>query len=467
MFIACRTDYLGAPSASLVAGLLALPLAVAFAGAQTSTAAPGGGQTPSAPGAILRGRVTDEAGAPLADVRVRVAIPAADMRFVDPSTPHRQVEAQSDDAGNYRLGLLGITERTTISIDAMKPGYRRLVGTLMAGGDAKRVDVEPGKAAEASLVLKPALYVAGMVVDEQGRPIPGVKISANASSTRASGGVERTASNTDGTFELFNYSLTPPILGNEGTRGTVYFFHPDYIERRTDNIYAITPEQRESLRIVLTTGHKLSGTVLDDAGRPVPSAIVKVTGATGRKASLTDAGGKFTLRGLSAGPTRLSARALAIKQKTNVTLAVDSDKNDFEVRLQSMSLPAEVKKYTVFGMQLADVTPALQSAYDLFHERGALVLDAGENPDRLKIGPIAEGSCFFIVGNERIGSVREFVNQVLAETAGPKATEYRVRVVYTYSTLESDGTYTQYLKLTKDDLTQLKTVLDQLTNVPQ
>ncbi len=40
----------------------------------------------------------------------------------------------------------------------MKPGYCRLVGTLMAGGDAKRVEVVPGAAAEAALILKPALY---------------------------------------------------------------------------------------------------------------------------------------------------------------------------------------------------------------------------------------------------------------------------------------------------------------------
>ena len=63
----------------------------------------------------------------------------------------------------------------------MKPGYRRLVGTLMAGGDAKSVEVAPGTAAEASLILRPALYFTGIVVDEQGKPIPAVKISANAS----------------------------------------------------------------------------------------------------------------------------------------------------------------------------------------------------------------------------------------------------------------------------------------------
>ena len=81
-------------------------------------------------------------------------------------------------------------------------------------------------------------------------------------------------------------------------------------------------------------------------------------------------------------------------------------------------MPANLKKHAVLGMQLADVTPELKSAYDLYLDRGALILDPGKDSDRLKIGELAEGYCFFMVGNKRIGSVREFVDRILAETAG-------------------------------------------------
>ena len=126
-------------SALLVAGFVALATVVAFAvdPERNSQAGSDGPLAADTRPAILRGRVTDEAGVPLADVRVRVAIPAADMRFVDVGTPHEKVEARSDAEGNYRLVLPTVTGKTTVSIDAMKPGYRRLVGTLMAGGDAK------------------------------------------------------------------------------------------------------------------------------------------------------------------------------------------------------------------------------------------------------------------------------------------------------------------------------------------
>ena len=93
---------------------------------QTSKTAPTGQPSAGAPPAILRGRVTDEAGAALANVRVRVANGAVSMRVADASTRYKPLEAKSDANGDYRLELPGITERTTVSINAMKPGYRRV-----------------------------------------------------------------------------------------------------------------------------------------------------------------------------------------------------------------------------------------------------------------------------------------------------------------------------------------------------
>ena len=388
------------------------------------------------------------------------------MRFVDSTTPHKQLEAKSNTKGDYRLEIPDITKSTTISIDAMKPGYRRLVGTLMSGGDAKSVEVAPGTTAEASLILKPALYIAGVVVDDEGKPIPAVTIGANASFARGSGGVERTASNSDGSFELFNYSVKPFADEGGASRGLVFFFHPDYIDRRIEDVYAIAPKEREALRIVLDRGHEVTGTVIDVNGRPVPNAMVKAVseGWAHRKAILTDANGKFALRGLGEGPTTLSARALDIKQKVSMPVAVNGDQNDLEVRLKAISLPADLKKHAVLGMQLADVTPQLKSAYDLYFDRGAVILDPGKDSDRLKVGRLAEGYCFFVVGQKRIGSVREFVNQILTETTGQDAKKYGVRVVYSFTTVDSDGNMTQYLKLTKEDLEQLKIVSGRLTN---
>ena len=473
MLAQSRTHRLSALSATLVAGLVAVPLVVAFAAdpEQTSQTAPTGQQSAGPGAAILRGRVTNEAGAPMADVRVRVAIPAADMRFVDASTPHKQLDAKSDANGDYRLEIPGITKPTTISIDAMKPGYRRLVGTLMSGGDPKDVEIAPGTEATASLILRPALYFSGIVVDQQGKPIPGVEISANViiGLRMGSGGIERTASRADGTFELFNYPRKEGALGRELGFGYVIFSHPDYIQYRLKDVYSLAENPRESLRVVLDSGHKMAGMVFDAAGKPVPNAMVEAIRKdwSHRKATMTDANGKFALRGLSDGLTKLSARALEIKQKVDLPMAINGDKIDLEVRLRTMSLPTNLQQHSVLGMRLADVTPELKTGYDLFNDRGALILDPGKDSDRLKIGQLAEGYVFWMVGNKRIGSVREFVDRILAETAGQNAEEYSVRVVYSFRTVDSVGTNTQYLKLTKDDLKQLQIVSDQLTPEPE
>ena len=204
----------------------------------------------------------------------------------------------------------------------------------------------------------------------------------------------------------------------------------------------------------------MTGTVLDDAGKPVAGSIVRyaLEDRSQRKGTLTDSAGRFVLRGLQGGPATLSTRSLPIKQKAQVALNLDTDKDGLEVRLGPIILPANLVKHEVLGMQLADVTPELKSAYDLGLSQGALILDPGRDFDRLGIGELSEGNDFFMAGDRRIGSVREFVDQIIAETGGRDADHYQIRVVYTFSKPEYEGSNTQYMKLTRADIESLKAV---------
>lgn len=67
-----------------------------------------------------------------------------------------------------------------------------------------------------------------------------------------------------------------------------------------------------------------------------------------------------------------------------------------------------------------------------------------------------------MAGNNRVGGLRDFVERVIAETGGRDLDSYSVRVVYTFVTPETEGTNTQYLKLTRDDLKHLKEVAERL-----
>jgi beta-lactamase regulating signal transducer with metallopeptidase domain len=459
-----RTNRLSVVSAALLTAIVSVPLVVGF------SADPGGQKQSSekdqktAGGrvAVVQGRVTDEAGAFLPDTRVRVAVPATDMRFVDWRTPG-VVETKTDPTGEYRLEIPGITKPTTVSLDAMHLGYRRLVGTFMKGGDATKVEISPGETSDASLVLRgPTLYFAGTVVDEKGRPISGAQIAANANTPRASGGVERTSCRADGTFELFNYTPDRFQLNFAAAKGAVVFYHPDYAERKIDDVYTIADKDRETLRIVLPTGHQLGGTVYDTAGKPVPYALVNVYRKFHRKGTLTDANGRFTFRGLDDGVSTVEVRALDIKQKTKLSVAMAHDVADLAVRLEPISLPRDMEKIAVLGMQLTDLTPQLKSAYDVSDRSGALILDPGKAADRFEIGTLAEGYNFWLVGDKNVATVREFVNQLVTEASRQPGPIYRIRIFYSFHSLEFDGTSTQYIKLTQEDLMQLRTVLDQL-----
>ncbi len=419
-------------------------------------------QEPGRQPAVLRGRVTNEVGERLTDVRVRVAIPATDMRFVDETTGHKLRETRTDARGEYRLELPDVAMPTKVSLDAMKPGYRRLVGTGMAGGDPIYTEVAPGKVAEASMKLKPALYFRGVVVDEQGKPVAGVRISSYVVRNRGSGSIERLMTRSDGSFELFCY----PTRQDPISTGPVLFTREDYVSARIADVYALEPKSRDSIRVVLPTGFRVSGRVIDESGKPVARAMVRATLKDGghRKAILTDADGKFTLRGLSGGLTMLTARGPDVKQRTHLPMPVKGDRDGLELRVRRIALPAGLVRYSVLGMQVTDVTPELKAAYDLYGDRGVLVLDPGKDVRQLNVRELAEGDAFFRVGlsRTRVNGVREFVDQILAETAGQDSPEFRVYVFYSFSRVDFDGNRTSLMHLTREQRQELQALSEQL-----
>lgn len=69
------------------------------------------------------------------------------------------------------------------------------------------------------------------------------------------------------------------------------------------------------MRGVLDAGHKVTGTVFDVAGKPVPDAMIEGIrkDLSRRKATMADANGKFALRSLGGGLMMVTAPALAIE----------------------------------------------------------------------------------------------------------------------------------------------------------
>ena len=67
----------------------------------------------------------------------------------------------------------------TISLNAFAAGYEEAAGPWMSGSRAfDHLRFPTDRKQEFTIKLKPALYVAGIVADEAGRPLAGVKVEA-------------------------------------------------------------------------------------------------------------------------------------------------------------------------------------------------------------------------------------------------------------------------------------------------
>jgi PDZ domain/Carboxypeptidase regulatory-like domain len=415
--------------------------------------------------ATVSGHIMNEAGALMAGVRIRIAVPATDMRYVDLPQNVRLFETTTDPHGGYRVSLLGTHKRTAVSIDASAPGYSRSAGTFMSGSGGTVVEVDAGSDVEANFEMERALYIAGVVVDENGNSVPRVQLTAHLISERADGGVERTSSRRNGTFELFNYPLESIVFDTESARGLVAFTHADYVGTEIGDIYALKETDRTTLRIVLKRGYRVAGTLLDVARRPVPDAMIVgiCDDGTHRKATLTDADGRFELRGLARGPTTIKARAAHIRQHAQARLTVDADKVALVLRCEPC--PPVLKKYRVLGLELADVTGELADVYDLEDRARVVVLSSRGGTQRLNIvAPLGEGCDLRMVGGVRITSVRGFIDEVLSQTANQSGERRIVQVVYGLRTLAFDGTNTGLLALTTADRAELRMALQRITS---
>jgi hypothetical protein len=406
--------------------------------------------TPAA--ASLSGHVTNESDKPIADVRIEVEV--TKLNGIT-----RQFLAKSTASGDYRVEIPRLEAGNSFYILATHPGYQRLLRVSL-GADSTLPILKPGGQLKVNLSLHAALYVAGTVVDEQGKPIPGARISPEA--VTASGRqfeFEETDTKPDGSFEIFAFPERPQKVEGEASRGCVSCSHPDFVTSTIPDVYTLTPRQRTALRIVLKNGHTLSGVVLDAANKPVPRVTVKAVEPGGRclKAGMADERGKFVIRGMADGPATLTILAGHIKEKTRVPLVLAGDRTDLKISLQSIPFPKDLKTYRVLGMELADVTPELRSAYDLATDRGVLILACVKRTDPMQQpGEISPGCLLREVEIGSGNSVRDAIKSIIDLTDNVKPDDRLVVITYEVrNTVESDVFQSTTFKVTDSDLQEL------------
>jgi len=271
-----------------------------------------------APGGVCRGRVLDAvSGEPIASARVR-SFGGSDPFLL----AWGGGEAVTGEDGAYEL--TGVPLAATL-IHAAHPDYvddlNPLEHVFGGGGDAEPIFPPGATETRVDVRLQPAATISGTVVDGEGNPVAGARVEPESDDNAATfavivgGAAQHVFTDANGRFALGGRS--------PGSEVMLKVRHRDYAASAA--VRATAP--CEGLRITLEGGVRVTGSVTDAAGEPIPGVRVVLlteaaeepglvaTSASGdrpimtRRAArpaLTDEAGTFVLRNVPPGDCEIS-----------------------------------------------------------------------------------------------------------------------------------------------------------------
>lgn len=229
--------------------------------------------------ATLGGRVTRASdGAAIEGAVVALAV----VPNISPQLAPPQI-ATSDRDGRWTLN------ETT-------PGsYALTVTTAGFVPHTQQLSVVGGQLADVDVMLSAGgALVTGTITDDEHKPIAGARVLAHAEVG------EETLIAISGSDGRYRLGVLPGSYGLEVT-------HEDYCRAWHD---VTAGDEPSSQNVVLMLAGTVRGQVMArDTGMPVADAIVTASGERDSSEALADGQGMFVLRGLSNGPTAITARA--------------------------------------------------------------------------------------------------------------------------------------------------------------
>jgi beta-lactamase regulating signal transducer with metallopeptidase domain/5-hydroxyisourate hydrolase-like protein (transthyretin family) len=431
--------------------------------------------------AEVAGRVlAKDTGQPIEGARVRVGVPALNMRLArsdakqitqDNGVKSDIYETTTDAAGRFEKVVTTEPGRDTASVDVLTPGYGSAAGAGATDNpQLAHLSLTGPSAATASnltISLPRAIYVAGVVKDERGKPIAGVRIQGPVLGGAMGKYLLQAQTDEQGRFEIFDL---PAQIGPDLERAGLFVDSATPLAGvpwsmwgrwAMSDLYRMTPEKRATLEVTMRRTVKITGVLLDAESRPVSGATVEahhghnvpvVSHAT------TEADGRFELTGLgSAASYELRAGALDLQQRAVQPVRITDHDEDVTLRMQRVELKTPLQSVTLFGMQLADFTPELRELYDL-GRGGVLVLDPGPNHQRLGLGTLRRGCCILRVERVPVFSLRNMVAEMLQHLA--QTADRREGILVRYA--DRFGTETESLKLAPADIAELRQLAEKL-----
>jgi hypothetical protein len=409
------------------------------------------------------GVVRDEdTGRLIENAIVRVSSPALDMRGI---RDRREgiYEGRTDAYGRFGIE---VAQSERISLNAFAPGYKEAAGSWWSFNSAYHQVPFPTNGGPAfTIKLHPSLFVAGVVVDESGRPFAGARVEATLQFATGFAYLAWDETDTNGQFRIFEFPVDrDEIYGDAKTRGQATFEHPTMLKSIINDVYALSETERRNIRVTLRRGHDVSGVLTSADGQPLTNTMVEVIPADARatrKMNPTDEQGRFVIWGLPDGEATVRSHSLKFDQKAQTTVRLTGANVEVNLHLEPVVFTNPPASLSLLGMKLVDMTPELQAAYDSYAPTGVLILDPGTNGVRLGIGQMNQGERFWVVGHRNIKNLREMVTELLRineiEPPGlPNEEGCRGNVRVVYEHLRGAGNDTERLKLTEGDIAELK-----------
>ena len=242
----------------------------------------------------------------------------------------RRDAAVSDARGAWRFEALPAgTFRFVARREGSAPGSSAQV-TLDGTTDKTGVEIR----------LEEGATVAGRVVSKAGEPVGWASVRvAPTGEGQGQGDIRQTVAGEDGTFSL---------TGVPRKKAQAVAIHETATSETVD--VDLTAGDRRDLELKLDLDGTISGVVVDPRGEPVPEAMVSARpnarglaalsrrgrgewGLRGRAQELTDAGGRFVLRGLREGDYQLRASRTGAPGRNWQQDPVDAEVGDQNVKI--------------------------------------------------------------------------------------------------------------------------------------
>ena len=242
---------------------------------------------------VIRGRVRNEDDGPVVDATVTACFRGS-----------REEGALSDGDGSYRMEVAEEWASDLVAVVASAEGA--LTQGLRLEFDESAL---ASRELECDLVLRRACAFEVTVVDRQLDPVPGAVVRL-ADAGKSWGKVPPVNGK-----EWYQRARLQVAMGSEVAVGetgddgrcaldgapcgelTVSVWHPDFVPRIEVPTRDLEGFGRSAVRVILDSGHEVTGRVLAEDGVPVAGAEVLVRNAVSSGSSVTDEEGRFRIEG--------------------------------------------------------------------------------------------------------------------------------------------------------------------------